>query len=271
MEQATAIWIAVVGAGGAIVGALVGALGAVIVERGRRAQEDRHRFAADRRTLYAHFLHQSDAIHEAVGQYILALRIHRPDRTAAAQAVPSQDPVAIAYNEIRLIGTDPVVAAAGGLLWNDLDLHRYTMYELGEAAAEYVRPLERWEAFEEDWRDARENFLEVARSELAVDRIGIVGRIRRAVGHRRPTVRKIDRALELTNADRAALDDARTLLAKLEAAHPERRAEIAAARGELARLPPPTAEQVATVIARVTSAVVSALQGDSKEAGSSTP
>lgn len=258
--QQTAIWIALVGAGGAIVGALVGALGAAIVEHGRRVQEGRHRFAADRRSLYAVFLHQSDAIHDAVSQYVLAVRVHSPDRTTAAQAVPSQDPVAIAYNEIRLLGTDPVVAAAGGLLWNDLDLHRYTMYELGDAAADFVRPLERWEQFEEDWRAARENFLDAARLELAVDKTGIGGRVRRAFGRERPADRKIDRALEVTNADRAALDDARILLAELEAAHPERTAELSAARDELSHLPPPTADQVALIVANATAAVSSALQ-----------
>jgi hypothetical protein len=264
VDQPTAIWIALVGAGGAIVGALVGALGAAIVEHGHRAQEDRFRFAADRRSLYALFLHQSDAIHDAVSGYILALRIHSSDRTAAAQAVPAQDPVAIAYNEIRLIGTDPVVAAAGGLLWNDLDLHRYTMYELGDAAAGFVRPLERWESFEEDWRAARENFLEVARLELAVETIGIASRIRRALHRERPAARKIDNALALTNADRTALDEARALLAKLESAHPERGPEIAAAREELARLSPPTADHVAKVVGHVTAAVASAPQEEVK-------
>lgn len=251
MDQQTAMWIAAIGAGGAAIGALVGAIGAAVVERGRRIQADRHRFASDRRNVYARFIHESEAIHKAVSQYVLMLQVGAPDRAEIASKVPDHESVAITFNEIRLLGTDAVVMAAGNLLWNDLEIHRYTMYEMGEVAADWVRPLKRWDAFEADWRAALENFVEIARHELAVDPGTIIERVRGTMKRTKRGTRTIDGALGLALADRSSRDDAMVQLTHLEASHPERRDDIEAARRRLMRVPPPTADETAEIMAGI--------------------
>lgn len=180
------LWTAVIGLGGVVVGALVGALGQAALQRRAWQRDELRRWQQDRRGAYLRLVDADDALYRALvreardpvpGRGVLdpdrlgdggaITRLTPEERTAALGAL---DAVWRAKREIELIhlSDDELLAAAERLAMVGADLAGLAVYDLDRRSGDRADVDARlWEGLQSRQRAIRA-FMQQARVALAV-------------------------------------------------------------------------------------------------------
>ncbi len=191
MDAATSqVLTGIVTAAATLAGAVTGAAVLFLIDRSRQRYDDRHRFAVDKRALYAHFLRESDEFAKSIELLVshhLGAGDYRPLDGAEA-ALPKTEPLERLYDEIALIASAQVLQRALELVEHSVTYHHQALMHLERG----VNPYPEFYEFLSSWEEARRRFVREARDELSPGKPSLIwrftDRLRRLREKRKPLV-----------------------------------------------------------------------------------